>query len=107
MIHSRTKEFAVPSDEDCQDLATHIGINSGLAYLGVMEFRGKKEVRATYTASGPITNIAARIAALAPSGKTYISKETRERIKSSFESSSMGMFDLKNVSQPVEIFELH
>ena len=76
LIHARTEDFAACSDEECHDLAVHIGINSGTASLGVMEFRGNHETRATFTASGPVTNIAARLAALAPAGKTYIGIET-------------------------------
>ena len=107
LIQSRTKEFEINWGEECWDLAVHIGVNSGPASLGVMEFTGTRVTRGTFTATGPVTNIAARLAALAPAGKTYIGKETWQRSGNSFEGSSMGMFDLKNVSQPVEIFDLH
>ena len=70
-----------------------------------MEFRGNHKIHATFTASGPVTNIAARLAALAPAGKTYVGKETWIRVKKFFEGDSVGIFELKNVSQPVEVYE--
>ena len=106
LIHRRTREFAICWGEECKELAVHIGINSGGASLGVLEFRGKREIRATYTASGPVTNIAARLAALAPGGKTYIGAETWKRVKGFFLGTSVGQVKLKNVSQPIEIFDL-
>ena len=106
LIHARTKEFVACSDEECQDIAVHIGINTGSASLGMMEFRGKREVRATYTASAPVTNIAARLAALASGGKTYIGEETWERTGGRFHGFHAGQFDLKNVSQPVGVYEV-
>jgi len=106
VIHAHTREFGICWGEECQDLAVHIGINSGLASLGVMEFRGKREVRATYTASGPVTNIAARLAALAPGGKTYVGEENWRRIKGGFDGSFVGRFDLKNVTRPVGVYEV-
>ena len=70
-----------------------------------MEFRGSRDVRSTYTASGPVSNIAARLAALAPGGKTYVAEESFRRIKGAFDGSFVGRFDLKNVCHPVEVYE--
>ncbi len=105
LIHAHTKDFGIYWGEKSQDLAVHIGVNSGYASLGVMEFRGSREVRSTYTASGPVSNIAARLAALAPGGKTYVTEESFRRIKGAFDGSFMGRFDLKNVGHPVEVYE--
>lgn len=106
LIHAHTREFGICWGEECRDLAVHIGINSGRASLGVMEFQGSREVRATYTASGPVTNIAARLAALAPGGKTYVGEESWRRIKGDFDGSLLGRFELKNVSHPIEVYEV-
>jgi len=106
VIHGRTENFAACWGEECQELAVHAGINSGAASLGVMEFRGRREVRATYTASGPVANVAARLAAIAPRGKTWAAKETWQRTKRFFGSAYVGRFELKNVGQPVEVYEL-
>jgi class 3 adenylate cyclase len=106
LIHAHTREFAICWGGECEDLAVHIGINTGRASLGVLEFRGKREVRATYTASGPVINIAARLAALAPGGKTYVGEENWRRIKGDFDGSFVGNFELKNVPYPVGVYEM-
>ena len=105
LIHAHTKNFGINWGEESRDLAVHIGVNSGYASLGVMEFRGSREVRSTYTASGPVSNIAARLAALAPGGKTYVAEESFRRIKGASDGSFVGRFDLKNVGHPVELYK--
>ncbi len=105
-IHAQTKDFGICWGEECRDLAVHIGINSGHASVGVMEFRGRREVRATYTASGAPTCIAARLAALAPGGKTYVGEENWRRIQGDFDGSFVGRFELKNVTHPVGVYEV-
>ena len=106
LIHAHTKDFAICWGGECEDLAVHIGINTGRTFLGVLEFRGKHEVRATYTASGPVINIAARLAALAPGGKTYVGEESWRRVKEHFNGLFVGEFELKNVGHPVEVYEV-
>ena len=106
LIHAHTREFAICWGGECEDLAVHIGINTGRASIGVLEFRGKREVRATYTASGPVINIAARLAALAPGGKTYVGEENWRRVKEQFNGLFVGEFELKNVGHPVEVYEV-
>ncbi len=106
LIHAHTKDFAICWGDECRDIAVHIGINSGIASLGVMEFRGKHEIRATYTASGPVINVGARLANLAPGGRTYVGEESWRRIKGAFNGSFVGKFELKNVGHPVGVYEV-
>ncbi len=106
LIHAHTREFAICWGGECEDLAVHIGINTGHASLGVLEFRGRREVRATYTASGPVINVAARLADLAPGGKTYVGEESWRRVKDHLNGLFVGRFELKNVGHPVEVYEV-
>ncbi len=106
LIHAHTREFAICWGGECEDLAVHIGINMGRASLCVLEFRGKREVRATYTASGPVIIIAARLAALGPGAKTYVGPESWRRVKEHFNGLFVGEFELKNVGHPVEVYEV-
>ncbi|MBI2179155.1 MAG: adenylate/guanylate cyclase domain-containing protein [Candidatus Tectomicrobia bacterium] len=106
LIHFRTREFEVCHEGECRDLAVHIGINSGTANLGVMEYRGRREVRATYTAIGPVTNLAARLTGLAPARKTYASEETWRRLNGAFKGCYAGSFELKNISRPVKVYDV-
>ena len=47
------------------DTQVHIGLHAGTALVGVTRFRSRLGERWTYTASGPVTNIAARLCQLA------------------------------------------
>jgi class 3 adenylate cyclase len=60
----------------------------------------------TFTASGPTTNLAARIADLTKGGEVKVGAETAERIKSHYVLEDTGEHQLKNVSQPVRVFRL-
>ncbi|MBT8489784.1 MAG: adenylate/guanylate cyclase domain-containing protein, partial [Deltaproteobacteria bacterium] len=60
----------------------------------------------TYTARGAITNVAARLGARAKGGKIFLSHTTATRIEKQFKLSPLGKFNLKNVSEDVEIFEI-
>lgn len=87
-------------------LNINMGINSGQALVGAAKFETYSGARWTYTARGAVTNVAARIGALANGGSIYLSKTTAERIKGHFSPVTKGRFKLKNVSEEVEIFEI-
>jgi class 3 adenylate cyclase len=53
-----------------------------------------------------VTNVAARIGALASDGAILVSKSTADRVKEHFSLTSMGKFSLKNVSEEVGVFEV-
>jgi class 3 adenylate cyclase len=84
----------------------HIGINSGKAFVGATKLSAAGSGRWTFTASGPTTNLAARIAALTKGGEIKVGPETAERIKKSFVLEDTGQHELKNVSAPVQVFRL-
>jgi class 3 adenylate cyclase len=87
-------------------LEINMGINSGTAFVGAAKFESITGSRWTYTARGAITNVAARIGAKARGGKVYLSSATAERIKDHFPLNALGKFNLKNVSEGIEIFEI-
>ena len=69
-----------------KDLPSHIapininiGINCGTALVGMSRFKGSIGSRMTYTASGPVTNLAARLAGLAKSGEIVVGPETARK----------------------------
>jgi len=62
--------------------------------------------RWTFTASGPVTNVAARIAAQAQGGEVLASAATAERIQNEFVLENAGERMLKNVAAPVLLFRL-
>jgi class 3 adenylate cyclase len=79
----------------------HIGVNSGIAAVGATKIEGVAGTRWTYTASGPTTNIAARLASLAEGGGIVIGDATRQRLSDEFAVEDMGPQLLKNVAEPV------
>jgi class 3 adenylate cyclase/HAMP domain-containing protein len=84
----------------------NIGINSGIALVGSSRFEGLAGTRWTFTASGPVTNVAARIGALATQGEIYVGEETDRRVRSRFQMKDIGPQTLKNVKEPVLVYQV-
>ena len=89
-----------------QPLLVNIGINSGSALVGSTCFEGITGTRFTFTASGPVTNVAARIGQLATDGKILIGEETAKRTQEKFSLKDLGRKELKNVKETVRIFQV-
>lgn len=87
-------------------VAIHVGINSGTAFVGATKLDAAGGGRWTFTASGPTTNLAARIAALAQGGEILVGSETAERVKGHYVLEDTGVHTLKNVAEPVRVFRL-
>jgi class 3 adenylate cyclase len=62
--------------------------------------------RWTYTASGPVTNLAARITALAEGGTLPIGPETARRVAGLFTMREFGPRQLKNIAKAVTLFQI-
>ncbi|MFO7786088.1 MAG: adenylate/guanylate cyclase domain-containing protein [Thermodesulfobacteriota bacterium] len=84
----------------------NMGINSGTALLGLSRFRGALIERMTYTASGQVTNLAARLAGLAKGGEVLVGEETRKRIQGLWPLKERGGHRLKGLEDPVHVYEL-
>ena len=98
-IKNEFKGFSEP-------LTINMGINSGPALVGAAKFESITGSRWTYTARGLVTNVAARIGAQATNGRVFLSMTTAGRVKDQFSLTPLGKFNLKNVSEEVEIFEV-
>ena len=68
-ILRRTRELNETLHGLPEPIAVHIGVNSGLATVGATKIEGVNGTRWTYTASGQVTIVAARLAALARRGR--------------------------------------
>jgi class 3 adenylate cyclase len=77
------------------------------ALVGAAKFDSYTGSRWTYTARGMVTNVAARIGALASDGAIHLSRSTADRVKDHFSVKPKGKFRLKNVSGEVEIFTVN
>ena len=87
-----------------QTLAVHMGINSGLALLGLHRLEGRYGTRWTFTARGPMTNLAARLADLAAPGQILAGSETVRRLGSRYVIHNLGSEQLKNLVEPVAVY---
>ncbi|WP_024333796.1 MULTISPECIES: adenylate/guanylate cyclase domain-containing protein [Desulfotignum] len=87
-------------------VSVNMGINSGTASVGSTRFNGIAGDRWTYTASGPVTNIAARICSHARNGQILVTDSTSRHIHDRVALSDPIPIQLKNVSQPVPVREV-
>jgi class 3 adenylate cyclase len=94
------------AENAAQPLTVHMGINSGTALVGSTRFEGARGARWTFTASGPITNLAARLAALAKPGDILLGPETAQRVGERYPLQRLAPEQLKNIATPVEVYRL-
>jgi class 3 adenylate cyclase len=87
-------------------VAIHVGINSGPALVGATKLDAAGGGRWTFTATGPTTNLAARIAGLTRGGEVKVGPETATRIRDHYVLEDVGEHQLKNVAQPVRVYRL-
>ncbi|HVQ78213.1 MAG TPA: adenylate/guanylate cyclase domain-containing protein [Candidatus Binatia bacterium] len=83
----------------------HLGVNSGSVALGAVRIEGLAGARWTYTASGPVTNVAARLAALSDDS-VLLGAETAGRLAGTVRLQDLGPVALRNVGEPVRVFRL-
>src|SRR5262249_5141110 len=86
-----------------QPLAIHMGLNSGIALVGSTRFEGVRGTRWTFTANGPVTNLAARLAGIAEAGQVLVGPETVRRLGPRYRWKRLGRERLKNIAETVEI----
>ncbi len=96
------KEISYPWGE----VNLHMGINSGKAHVGATHMKSVTGDRWTYTASGMVTVLAARIGTLSRKSKLLIGLETMQKVLDDFECECIGAHRLKNISGSTEVFEV-
>lgn len=102
----RTVELNTTWQEHATPLAVHIGINSGAALVGSTKFEGARSSRWTYTASGPVTNLAARLAARSLPGTVLVGPETAWRVAGTFPTRPLGKQQFKNFQEEVLVYQI-
>jgi hypothetical protein len=107
-IQRRTREINAELEGESEPIVMKVGVNSGIAGVGATRIEGVAGTRWTYTASGPTTNVAARLTAVAEGagGGVIISGETRNRLGDEFRLEALGPQSLKNVPEPVLAFRV-
>lgn len=107
-IQRRTGELNAQRPPEFDPLRVNVGIHAGIGLVGFTRFRTLSGERWTYTASGPVTNIASRLCALASGGSILVSADVAERLEGvGYALEPLGPQKLKNVSRPVATFRLN
>jgi class 3 adenylate cyclase len=104
-IQKKCKEVSKIADADLFPIQVNIGISSGEVYLGSTKMRGSNGDRWTFTASGSVTILAARLSEVGRYGQVLISEETARRIRDRFSLKTLGKVPLKNFQNSVEIYQ--
>jgi len=89
-----------------QPVEINMGINSGIASVGITKFQGDTGNRMTFTATGPVTNLAARIASAASRGDILVGPEMAKRVKGEIKLYGGRAMKFKNVANRVRVFSL-
>ena len=97
---------ALNSDADQHPLQIHMGLNTGTALVGSTRFEGARGTRWTFTASGPVTNLAARLAGAAEAGQALIGADTARFLTDRYRLEDLGRKQLKNIADPVEVYRI-
>ncbi len=105
-IRRRTNEINIELQGRFQPIVINMGINSGIAAVGMSRFQGKAGTRMTFTASGSVTNLAARIAAEASDGDILVGSDTAEKIRNNMVLYDRGAMRFKNVANLTHIYSL-
>lgn len=105
-IQDKVERINRENEGSHQPIKVNIGIGSGTCSVGSTRFEGATGTRWTFTASGPVTNTSARIGALAQNGQVLVGEETKVRVEDRFSLVDFGRHRLKNVAQPVQVYEL-
>jgi DNA-binding response OmpR family regulator len=105
-IHYKTLKVNAELRGRFHPTVVNMGINSGKVFLGATRFEGMSAARWTFTASGLTTVLAARIAGLATDGTILLGPETVNRLQEEFLVQPFGEHRLKNISNPVSVYQL-
>jgi predicted ATPase/class 3 adenylate cyclase len=87
-------------------LVMNIGINSGVASVGLHSVEASSGSRWRYGASGTVVNIAARVRELARDGSILMSADSVARVSNDFVLEDVGEHSLKNIRNRIRIYRL-
>ncbi|MGE0680436.1 MAG: response regulator [Candidatus Binatia bacterium] len=87
-------------------LSIHMGVNSGIALVGAVRFEGFRGARWTFTASGPTTNLAARLAEAAEANQLLAGPRTVRRLGDRYCFEKVGRQHLKNLADALDVYRI-
>lgn len=87
-------------------IVVHMGISIGPALVGMTRLRGRTGERHFNSVTGSVTNVAARLCALATRGQILINGTMGGWVAGTYRLRALGPRKLKNVSGMVEVFQV-
>ena len=105
-IHRMNMDLNRRLSDRFDPINVNIGINSGTALVGMTRFKGSLDTRMTYTATGTVTNIAARLADYARGGDMVIGEATKKMIEGLWPVFDLGEVHLKGIDNPLRVYSL-
>lgn len=106
-VHKQARELNAQRPPELDPVLVNIGIHAGIAFVGMTKFRTSSAERWTYTASGPVSNVGARLCALADGGSILVSADVAGQLDGiGYALDPLGPQTLKNVSRPVVTYRL-
>lgn len=88
------------------DIHLHMGVNSGEAYVGTTRIKSITGDRLTYTATGLVTVLAARIGQLSKNTQLYCGADTYSLITNNYICDFIGDCQLKNITESIPVFHV-
>jgi len=105
-IREATQELNALERDRHDPIVVNIGVNAGIASVGITRLRGESGERWVYTATGPVTNIAARLCGLATGGQILVDSSVAEHLAGRYPLRPLGSRTLKNVTGAVRVSEI-
>jgi len=105
-IRERIQEVNRELGHAFEPVNVNMGINTGEALVGMTRLKGTLSTRMTFTASGAVTNLAARLAQHAKGGDILFGEKTMQVIQNIWKIHDRGKASLKGIEQQVRIYSL-
>ena len=101
-MRGRVAELAEGWRSNGHDLGFGVGIAQGYATLGRVGFEGRYD----YAAIGTVTNVSARLSALAQAGQILATQKVVTGAAEIAVTRSLGPTELRGITRPVEVFDI-
>lgn len=105
-IREQAEKLNAVKAPQAPNILVNIGLCTGPVLLGATRMISAQQERLTYTASGMVTNIAARLCVLATRGEIYLSETTAHLVRHQFALQEPTSEHLKNLSEEVKVYKL-
>lgn len=105
-IRDKTHQINLEFQREYEPVVVNMGINCGVALIGAVKLEGMRGTRWTYTANGPVINLAARLGAFATEGEVLVTEKIARRVWDQFTLEDMGPQHFKNIGEPVRVYRV-